>query len=186
MLKSGSNEALRIIVNGYVNTVADATDATLSALSVSGATLSPAFGAATTTLPIPTGGEFGDPGHDHRDDKRGDGDGRVSRRSDATRTDADTMTAGFQRNLSVGTNTVKVKVTAPDTLRPRRPTPSTLLRVAVPVACSPASMTNRIWTGNLTVGDRLVLVGVLLDSQDKFRRPFDDTTFSYAGTELHN
>ena len=49
MLKSGSNEALRIIVNGYANTVGDATDATLSALSVSGATLSPAFAAATTS-----------------------------------------------------------------------------------------------------------------------------------------
>ena len=49
MLKSGSNEALRIIVSGYANTVGDATDATLSALSVSGATLSPAFAAATTT-----------------------------------------------------------------------------------------------------------------------------------------
>ena len=79
MLKSGSNEALRIIVNGYANTVADATDATLSALSVSGATLSPAFAAATDELPR-GGGECGEPGHDHPDDKRDDGDGRVSRR----------------------------------------------------------------------------------------------------------
>ena len=47
MLKSGSDEALRIIVRGYANTV-DTTDATLSALSVSGATLSPTFAAATT------------------------------------------------------------------------------------------------------------------------------------------
>ena len=35
--------------------------------------------------------------------------------SDATLTDADTMTAGLQVNLSVGSNIVKVKVTAPDT-----------------------------------------------------------------------
>ena len=48
-LKSGSDEALRIIVNGYASTV-DITDATLSALSVSGATLSPAFDAATFDL----------------------------------------------------------------------------------------------------------------------------------------
>ena len=53
MIKSGSNEALRIIVYGYARTVGNATDATLSALSVSGATLSPAFAAAldsTTTI----------------------------------------------------------------------------------------------------------------------------------------
>ena len=46
-VKSGTNEALRIIVYGYAVTV-DTTDATLSALSVSGATLSPAFAKRTT------------------------------------------------------------------------------------------------------------------------------------------
>ena len=75
-VKSGTNEALRIIVYGYAVTV-DTTDATLSALSVSGATLSPAFDAATTIYHA-DGGECGEPGHDHRDEKRVDGDGRVS------------------------------------------------------------------------------------------------------------
>ncbi len=153
MLKSGSDEAIRIIVRGYANTVADATDATLSALSVSGATLSPAFGAATTTpeqylavvanavtqVTITATTSEGTATVEYLDG------------SDATRTDADTMTAGLQVNLSVGTSIVKVKVTAPDTT-----TTGTyivhVLRVAVPVACSPASMPNRIWTGNLTVG----------------------------------
>ena len=35
--------------------------------------------------------------------------------SDTTLTDADTTTTGLQVNLSVGSNIVKVKVTAPDT-----------------------------------------------------------------------
>ena len=71
--------------------------------------------------------------------------------SDATLTDADTMTAGLQMNLSVGSNIVKVKVTAPDTTTTETYTVN-VFRVAVPVACSAASMVNRIWTGNLTVG----------------------------------
>ena len=74
--------------------------------------------------------------------------------SDATLTDADTMTAGLQVNLSVGSNIVKVKVTAPDTTTTETYTVN-VFRVAVPVACSTASMVNRIWTGNLTVGQSL-------------------------------
>ena len=114
MLKSGSNEALRIIVNGYAGAVFDTTDATLSALSVSGATLSPAFAAATTTyhavvansvtqVTITETTSETTATVEYLDD------------SDATLTDADTMTAGLQVNLSVGSNIVKVKVTAPDT-----------------------------------------------------------------------
>ena len=154
MLKSGSNEALRIIVNGYANTVADTTDATLSALSVSGATLSPAFAAATTSYSATVANAVtqvtitettSEPTAtvEYLDD------------SDATLTDADTMTADFQRNLSVGANIVKVKVTAPDTTTTETYTVN-VLRAAV-VACSPASMTNRIWTGTLTVGTRTLL-----------------------------
>ena len=60
------------------------------------------------------------------------------------------MTAGLQVNLSVGSNIVKVKVTAPDTTTTETYTVN-VFRVAVPVACSAASMVNRIWTGNLTV-----------------------------------
>ena len=174
MLKSGSDEALRIIVRGYANTVDDATDATLSALSVSGATLSPAFAAATTSYHATVANSVSQvtitettsettATVEYLDD------------SDATLTDADTMTAGLQVNLSVGTNIVKVKVTAPDTTTTETYTVN-VFRVAVPVACSAASMTNRIWTGNLTVGnigfeyslDSSVGIGAL-----------SDTTFTY-------
>ena len=149
MLKSGANEALSIILYGYANTV-NATDATLSALSVSGATLSPAFAAATTTYHTVVANSVSQvtitdttsettATVEYLDD------------SDATLTDADTMTAGLQMNLSVGTNIVKVKVTAPDTTTTETYTVN-VVRVAVPVACSAASMTNQVWTGNLTVG----------------------------------
>ena len=150
MLKSGSDEALRIIVRGYANTVGDATDATLSALSVSGATLSPAFAAATTNYhavvanAVSQGTITATTSETTATVEYLDG-------SDATRTDADTTTAGLQVNLGVGTNIVKVKVTAPDTTTTETYTVN-VFRAAVPVACSPASMTNRIWTGNLTVG----------------------------------
>ena len=174
MLKSGSNEALRIIVNGYANTVADATDATLSALSVSGATLSPAFAAATTIYHAVVANAVTQVTITETTSETTatveylDG-------SDATRTDADTLTAGLQVNLSVGSNTVKVKVTAPDTTTTETYTVN-VFRVAVPVACSAASMPNRIWTGNLTVGGGdtsgfVPGVGYL-----------DNTTFNFQGT----
>ena len=149
MLKSGSNEALRIIVTGYANTV-DTTDATLSALSVSGATLSPAFDAGTTSYHAVVANAVSQVTITETTSESTatveylDG-------SDATRTDADTMTAGLQVNLSVGSTIVKVKVTAPDTTTEETYTVN-ILRVAVPVACSVASMTGRVWTGNLTVG----------------------------------
>ena len=71
--------------------------------------------------------------------------------SDATLTDADTMTADFQRNLSVGSNIVKVKVTAPDTTTTKTYTVN-VFASPFPSRAAPPSMTNRIWTGNLTVG----------------------------------
>ena len=150
MIKPGSNEALRIVVRGYEGVAVTATDATLSALSVSGATLSPAFDAATTDYRTTVANAVSQVTITETTSESTatveylDG-------SDATRTDADTMTAGLQVNLSVGSNIVKVKVTAPDTTTTQTYTVN-VFRVAVPVACSPASMTGRIWTGNLTVG----------------------------------
>ena len=174
MIKSGSDEALRIIVQGYAVGTAS-TDATLSALSVSGTTLSPTFAAATTTYHAVVANSVSQvtitettsetmATVEYLDD------------SDATRTDADTMTAGLQVNLSVGTNTVKVKVTAPDTTTTETYTVN-VLRVAVPVACSAASMTNRIWTGNLTVGPGLIN-GF---SEGKYGH-LDSKTITYNGT----
>ena len=175
MIKSGSNEALAIIVYGYETPAVTVTDATLSALSVSGATLSPAFAAATTDYSMTVANAVSQvtitatTSESTATIEYLDG-------SDATRTDADTMTAGLQVNLSVGTNTVKVKVTAPDTTTEETYTVN-ILRVAVPVACSAASMTNRIWTGNLTVGTGTSEVGF-----SAIRGSLDNTNFSYKGT----
>ena len=174
-LKSGSNEALSIIVRGYLGAPVDTTDATLSALSVSGATLSPAFAAiqtsyhavvanAVTQATITETTSEATATVEYLDN------------SDATLTDADTTTAGLQVNLNVGSNIVKVKVTAPDTTTTETYTVE-VFRAAVPVACSPASMTNRIWTGNLTAGTRLG--GGTTIGFAPFSGALDNTTFSY-------
>ena len=154
MEKSGSNEALSIVVFGYEGTV-DTTDATLSALSVSGATLSPTFAAGTTTYSATVANSVSQvtitatTSESTATVEYLDG-------SDATLTDADAMTAGLQVNLSVGSNIVKVKVTAPDTTTTQTYTVN-VLRGAVPATCSAASMQNQIWTANLTVGTRTLL-----------------------------
>ena len=170
MLKSGSDEALRIIVRGYANTVADATDATLSALSVSGATLSPAFAAATTTYHATVANSVtqgtitemtSEPTAtvEYLDD------------SDATLTDADTMTAGLQVNLSVGSNIVKVKVTAPDT------TTTETYTVDV-VRAPPLILTaGQIWSATLTVGISGSTTGF-----DALTGSLDDTTLTLGTT----
>ena len=179
MLKSGGDEALSIIVNGYARTVADATDATLSALSVSGATLSPAFDAATTTYKATVANAVSQV---TITETKSESTATVEYLdgSDATRTDADTMTAGFQVNLSVGTNPVKAKVTAPDTTTTETYIVN-VVRVAVPVACSPASMSNRIWTGNLTVGQSpTAIVGYSTGTPGY--GSLSDTTFLFRGT----
>ena len=111
MLKSGADEALRIIVRGVLG---DTSDATLSALSVSGATLSPAFAAATTTYSATVANSVSQ-GTITATTSESTATVEYLDSSDATLTDADTMTAGLQVNLSVGSNIVKVKVTAPDT-----------------------------------------------------------------------
>ena len=155
MIKSGSNEALTIIVYGYETPAVTVTDATLSALSVSGATLSPAFAAATTDYSMTVANAVSQvtitatTSESTATIEYLDG-------SDATRTDADTMTAGLQVNLSVGSNIVKVKVTAPDTTTTKTYTVN-VLRGAVPATCSVASMQNQVWTANLTVGTATLL-----------------------------
>ena len=178
MEKSGSNEALRIIVRGYARTVGDATDATLSALSVSGATLSPAFAAATTLYQATVANSVSQV---TITETKSEGTATVEYLddSDATLTDADTMTAGLQHSLSVGSNIVKVKVTAPDTTTTETYTVN-VFRVAVPATCSPASMTNRIWTGNLTVG-RPISGSIVLGYANGYGS-LDNTMFSYTGT----
>ena len=178
MIKSGSDEALTIVVYGYEVL---STDATLSALSVSGATLSPAFAAGTTDYSTTVANSVSQVTITETKSESTatleylDG-------SDTTLTDADTMTAGLQVNLSVGTNTVKVKVTAPDTTTTETYTVN-VFRAAVPVACSAASMSNRIWTGNLTAEISGSLVGFdeRLGNDERVGN-LDNTSFSYEGT----
>ena len=176
-VKSGSNEALRIIVYGYARSVGDATDATLSALSVSGATLSPPFDAATTIYHAVVANAVNQ-GTITETKSESMATVEYLDGSDNTLTDADTMTAGLQVNLSVGTNPVKVKVTAPDTTTTETYTVN-VLRVAVPVACSAASMENRIWTGNLTAG--VSTSGNSFGFSGTYGS-LSDTTLSHAGT----
>ena len=170
MLKSGSDEALRIIVRGYANTVVT-TDATLSALSVSGATLSPAFAAATTTYSAVVANSV----------TQGTITAMTSEttatieyldNSDATLTDADTMTAGLQVNLSVGSNIVKVKVTAPDT------TTTETYTVNIVRLTTPGTGTE-VWSATLTVG--VGTSGNIFGFGSTYGS-LSDTTLSHAGT----
>ena len=144
MEKSGSNEALSIIVFGYANTVVT-TDATLSALSVSGATLSPAFDAATTTYSATVANAVTQVTITETTSEP-TATVEYLDNSDATRTDADTMTADLQVNLSVGSNIVKVKVTAPDTTTTETYTVN-VFRFAVP------GTGTQVWSATLTAGE---------------------------------
>ncbi len=178
MLKSGANEALRIIVSGYANTVADATDATLSALSVSGATLSPAFGAATTTYSATVANSVNQVTiTETKSETTATVEYLEFREAlDNTLTDADTMTAGLQVNLRMGSTIVKVKVTAPDTTTIQTYTIN-IVRIADPVACSAASMVNRIWTAQMTVG-----LGTISGFSEGNYGHLDSKTITYNGT----
>ena len=79
----------------------DTSDATLSALSVSGATLSPTFDAATTTYSATVANSVSQ-GTITETTSETTATIEYLDSSDATLTDADTMTAGLQVNLSVG------------------------------------------------------------------------------------
>ena len=175
-VKSGSNEALRIIVNGYASTV-DTTDATLSALSVSGATLSPAFDAATTSYGVVVANSVTQVTVTHMTNEL---TATVAPHTDASNnplTDADGTTPGFQLALSPGDQSIKVRVTAPDGITDLDYNIEIVRRAAV-ASCSAAAMVNPIWTGNLTAGQ----LGTSLFGFISFSGDLDDTTFSYGGT----
>ena len=176
-VKSGANEALRIIVNGYASTV-DTTDATLSALSVSGATLSPAFDAATTNYGVVVANSVTQVTVTHMTNEL---TATVAPYTDASNnplTDADGTTPGFQFALSPGDQSIKVRVTAPDGITELDYNIEIVRRAAV-ASCSAAAMVNPIWTGNLTAG-QLGLLGLF--GFISFSGDLDDTTFSYGGT----
>ena len=144
---------------------------------MSGATLSPAFAAATTSYHAVVANSVSQ-GTITETTSESTATVEYLDDSDATLTDADTMTAGLQVNLSVGTNIVKVKVTAPDTTTTETYTVN-VFRVAVPATCSAASMTNRIWTGNLTVGQA---AGSFRGYSPTYGS-LDDTTFTFSGND---
>ena len=174
-VKSGANEALRIIVYGYAVTV-DATDATLSALSVSGATLSPAFAKQTTAYKTePLANSVSRVTISSTTSQSGTTIAYLNRSLNEV-TDADTGTSGFQLDLTTGTNTIRLETTAPDELTTNAYTIK-LLRIAAPAACSAASMLNQIWTAQMTVG--LALSLGFIEGDDGY---LNNKTITYSGT----
>ena len=179
MIKSGTNEALRIIVNGYERVAGDTTNTALHALSVSGATLSPAFDAGTTTYQAVVANAVSQVTITATKSEWGatleylDG-------SDNTRTDADTMTAGLQVNLSVGSNIVKVKVTAPDTTTTQTYTVD-IVRAAV---TPPPVVTTgtEIWAATLTAEEVAFSGNVVAVGYASGTGSLSDTDFDYSGT----
>ena len=155
--------------------MADATDATLSGLSVSGTTLSPTFHAATTSYQAPVANAVSQ-GTITAMTSESTATVEYLDGSDNTLTDADAMTAGLQHSLSVGTNIVKVEVTAPDLMTKETYTIK-LLRIAATATCSAASMLNQIWTGQLTVG--LAAANGFIEGDGGY---LDDKTITYSGT----
>ena len=110
MIKSGSNEALRIVVSGYEVAAVTVTDATLSALSVSGATLSPAFDAATTNYGAKVANSVTQVTISRHDKASRSATVEHQEGSDTTLTDADAMTVGFPvQPQSRATTTVDLK-----------------------------------------------------------------------------
>ena len=169
MLKSGSDEALRIIVRGVLG-------------DTSGATLSPTFDAATTTYSATVANAVTQ-GTITVTTSESTATLEYLDGSDNTLTDADTMTAGFQRNLSVGSNIVKVKVTAPNGMTTKTYTVN-VLRGAVPATCSVASMQNQVWTANLTVGTATLLGNTIYgwnDTGGYTGASLTDEDFTFAG-----
>ena len=107
---TGSSEA-----SSEVSVTVVSTDATLSNLSLSDGTLTPAFASGTTSYTASVGNAVSQitvtPTKSDTDASVEYLDG-----SDATITDADGMTTGQQVALDVGANTIKVKVTAGDAM----------------------------------------------------------------------
>ena len=176
MTKSGSNEALSIIVFGYANTV-NTTDATLSSLSVSGATLSPAFDAAESHFGVVVANSVTQVTVTHMTSEPTATVAHTDENNNP-QTDADGTTPGFQYALSPGNQRLKLRVTAPDGITDQDYSIAILRRAAV-ASCSAAAMVNPIWTGNLTAGDIIPTYfgfqGLIGD--------LDDTMFSYGGTD---
>ena len=180
MLKSGANEALRIIVSGYANTgrvrhhrrdaerpVGERRDA------------QPGVRRGHDDLQR-DGREFGDPGHDHRDEKRVDGDGRVSRqlgrhadgRRHHDRRPPGQPQRGQQHRQGEGDRARHNDHGDLHRQRGSRPCPS----------LHPASTAGRIWSANLTAEELIVATNVLFIGYTSPVGTLSDTTFDLAGT----
>ena len=167
MIKSGSNEALSIVVRGYEQVAMDTTDATLS----------PAFDAATTSYRATA--VANSVSQVTMTVTRTEPASTISYldHNNATLTDA-SAASGFQVNVGLGTTTVKVEVTSSD-LSDTVTYTVRILRLAATATCSPVSMTNRIWTGQMTAGFGQVVGFVEGDTGQGY---LDNKTFTYNGT----
>ena len=94
--------------------------------------------------------------------------------ADGSLSDNGILDTSQQVALGVGTTTVKVKVTAPG----RTAATTYTLAIVRQALCSAASAQNRIWTGNLAVGEGQGVRGLLAGTYGSL----DDTDFAYRGT----
>ena len=157
---------------------ANDTDATLSALSVSGTTLSPTFAKNTTTYRAQVANSVT---HVTITATKSQSAATVKYLNSPgdTLTDADMGTSGFQVNLNAGTNIIKVDVLAPSSTMRKTYTINALkiFRLAATAACSAASMQNQIWTAQMTVG--LASANGFIEGDDG---NLNDKTIGYKGT----
>ena len=150
-------------------------DATLSALSVSGTTLSPTFAKNTTTYRAQVANSVTQVTITAMKSQSA-ATVMYLGRTDNPLTDADTGTSGFQVNLNAGTNIIKVDVLAPSSATKKKYTIN-VFRLAATAACSAASMQNQIWTAQMTVG--LASANGFIEGDDGH---LNDKTISYKGT----
>ena len=102
--------------------------------------------------------------------------------SDSTLTDAEMGVSGFQHDIGVGPNIVKLKVTAEDTTTTKTYT-FNIVRLGPLTSCSAASMERQVWTGTLTVGT-LVVGGQTYSGWDisgYLGGSLDDNDFEFGG-----
>ena len=176
-----NNTPLKIAVEGSVTV--NPTDADLTALTVSGTTLSPTFAKNTTSYQATVANSASQvtitPTKSASAATIEYLDG-----SDNTLTDAVSGTSGFQVNLpSVGEHTVKVKVTAPNGTTTKTYSVD-IVRVGPLTACSAASMDHQVWTATMTVGSRTTSGLLLLGWNQNAALVGSDLTdndFTFAG-----
>ena len=140
-----ADESFQIQVTGSAvggTQTPQSSDATLSALSLSGVTLSPTFVSGTTTYSVSVGNSVSSTTVTATPNDSG-------ATAVITPTDADSNTAGHQVDLGVGYTVINVEVTAEDTTT--KAYKVVVARAGVS-SCTPAAPTDAIWSACLTVG----------------------------------